>query len=91
MEQERQRNLWAALVLGVGLALTAALVSKSTGLALYDEGAEAAITAQLGPRCDLTIAQFGPGERWLRHHHVYECVTAARELPPHVLTHPLQR
>ena len=40
-------------------------------------------------QCDLTIAQFGPGERWYSHYHVYACVSAARELPAHIMTHPL--
>lgn len=40
--------------------------------------------------CDLTIAQFGPGERWYGHQHVYECVAAAREVPNHILTMPIQ-
>ena len=39
--------------------------------------------------CDLTIAQFGPGERWIQHAHVYECVSGTRELPTHLMTYPL--
>ena len=52
--------------------------------------AEVTARIALSP-CNVTVAQFGPGERWFSHHHVYECVTAAREIPPYVLTSPLQR
>lgn len=44
---------------------------------------------QQARQCDLTIAQFGPGERWYGYPHVYECVAAARDVPRHILTYPL--
>ena len=90
--------------LAAGLAAAAAIfaICAFFDIPLFNEGAEAAVTAAIvddrvrgapgAPLpCDLTIAQFGPGERWFKHRHVYECVTASREPPAHLLSSPLSR
>lgn len=89
MEQERQGNLWAALGLSLLVAGAAVWAAEVTGIPLFDEGAEAVLVARLALPCDVTIAQFGPGERWMRHHHIYECARAAVTIPAHILTWPL--
>ncbi len=98
MEQEN-RNLLKGLGVAVALAFVAALVGKVAGFSVLNDGADAAITAQLVAEaqkrhaaalpCDITIAQFGPGERWKSHHHTYECARTARSLPAGVLTSPV--
>lgn len=40
--------------------------------------------------CDLTIAQFGPGERWSPQAKEPSCATAARDVPPHILSSPIK-
>lgn len=77
----------------IAFALGALALATVAGVYLSDsEGA--AVTAGLVEEakrrtCPATIAQFGPGERWAGHHHVYACVTAAKEVPAHILSYPL--
>lgn len=91
--------LGVALCLGVlGAAFGAAHVTGAALSPLLDAQVTAKIEAQaaerksdIRPGCDATVAQFGPGERWVTHHHVYECVRFARAVPNSVLTSPIAR
>lgn len=97
-DETRSGNLKAL----AGAALLAAFTvaaAEVTSVQLFDEGAEAEVTATLVADalerkalrpCDITVAQFGPGERWYSHHHIYECASAAREVPNHILSYPLE-
>lgn len=40
--------------------------------------------------CEITIAQYGPGERWVPKPPVLACAGAMVALPAHVLTSPVQ-
>lgn len=80
-------------VIAAGIVLALAIINGSFG-----DAEDAEITAKFEAEardrkavtpCQLTIAQFGPGERWYQHQHVYECASAARELPAHILSWPL--
>lgn len=89
--EDPQGSILKALALAVALAVGAVAAAEFTGFAIFGAADDAEIAENLvaEARCDLTVAQFGPSERWVRHQHVYECATAARELPSYVLTFPL--
>lgn len=40
--------------------------------------------------CHVTVAQYGPAERWSPKSRQPECAGAMVELPPHILTSPME-
>lgn len=44
----------------------------------------------VAPECEITIAQYGPGERWAPNHHKPVCAGNAAALPAHVLSFPIK-
>lgn len=76
MEQERDGNLFVALVLGVGLAGTSVAVAAITGFAIFDSASDAGVLASVEAEAharkevnptflfplqyDATVTQLGP-------------------------------
>lgn len=42
------------------------------------------------PRCDVTVAQYGPSERWAPHPRQPACAKATHDIPNHILTIPVE-
>ncbi len=46
--------------------------------------------AVLEQRCEVTVAQYGPGERWRPNPPLPQCAGGVSALPTHILTIPIQ-
>ncbi len=68
---------------GALLALAAACV-----LVLHLERATPA-PSQPAPSCSATVAQYGPGERWVSQPRQPSCVAVYHDAPYNFLTHPI--
>ena len=48
-------------------------------------------TAQPKPLCEVTVAQYGPGERWVLKPPVPSCAGRMVEVPNHIFTMPVAK
>lgn len=79
--------------LGTALAAAAGSIAVTVSATLYTSrplygSADAQAMAEITARA--CIAQFGAGERWARHAHVYACAAGVVD-PQHILTYPVAR
>lgn len=92
---DRQSRLFPALGLAVILAASAVAAAEVGAFSLFGHADDAEVIGKLIAEsaarkdCPISIAQFGPGERWRQHHIVYQCVRAARETPAHLMSYPV--
>jgi hypothetical protein len=89
-QQSEELSLWkrvsGALAVAALFAVMAALDREPEVTAAHVADADDRKALKPGELC---ISQFGAGERWTKHHHVYECVSAAREIPSYILSMPV--
>lgn len=84
-EQFSDVTLVTALFCAISAAALVVIAGEYTDLPLYGS-ADASVTAAL--EAEACIAQFGAGERWARHAHVYACAAGVVD-PQHILSYPL--
>jgi hypothetical protein len=88
---KQKSGFTAELAAALAAVLIPVGVAKACGFALFDYRTDvaipAAVSAELHERGCAT--QYGAGERWTRHRHIYECVSATRNVPANALSYPV--
>lgn len=49
------------------------------------------LASPAAPSCPVTVAQFGPAERWAPNAPRATCASSTRDVPNHILSYPLER